>query len=58
MNERVNLNSNLKEALLEAFNQYKNKIAIKTSNEDISYNELYKRSISIADFISTNKYKK
>ena len=25
MNERVNLNSNLKEALLEAFNQYKNK---------------------------------
>lgn len=44
--------------LLEAFNQYKNKIAIKTSNEDISYNELYKRSISIADFISTNKYKK
>ena len=58
MNERVNLNSNLKEALLEAFNQYKNKIAIKTSNEDISYNELYKRSISIADFISKNKYKK
>ena len=58
MNDLVNLNSNLKEALLEAFNQYKNKIAIKTSNEDISYNELYKRSISIADFISTNKYKK
>lgn len=58
MNDLVNLNSNLKEALLEAFNQYKNKIAIKTSNEDISYNELYKRSISIADFISKNKYKK
>lgn len=58
MNDLVNLNSNLKEALLGAFNQYKNKIAIKTSNEDISYNELYKRSISIADFISTNKYKK
>lgn len=58
MNDLVNLNTNLKEALLEAFNQYKNKIAIKTSNEDISYNELYKRSISIADFISTNKYKK
>lgn len=58
MNDLVNLNSNLKEALLEAFNQYKNKIAIKTSNEDISYNELYKRSISIADFISTNNYKK
>lgn len=58
MNGLVNLNSNLKEALLGAFNQYKNKIAIKTSNEDISYNELYKRSISIADFISTNKYKK
>lgn len=58
MNDLVNLNSNLKEALLEAFNQYKNKIAIKTSNEDISYNDLYKRSISIADFISKNKYKK
>ena len=58
MNDLVNLNSNLKEALLGAFNQYKNKIAIKTANEDISYNELYKRSISIADFISTNKYKK
>lgn len=58
MNDLVNLNSNLKEALLEAFNQYKNKIAIKTSNEDISYNALYKRSISIADFISKNKYKK
>ncbi len=58
MNDLVNLNSNLKAALLEAFNQYKNKIAIKTSNEDISYNELYKRSISIADFISKNKYKK
>ena len=58
MNDLVNLNSNLKEALLGAFNQYKNKIAIKTSNEDISYNELYKRSVSIADFISTNKYKK
>ena len=58
MNDLVNLNSNLKEALLGAFNQYKNKIAIKTSNEDISYNELYRRSISIADFISINKYKK
>lgn len=58
MNDLVNLNSNLKEALLEAFNQYKNKIAIKTSNEDISYNELYKRSISIADLFLNNKYKK
>lgn len=58
MNDLVNLNSNLKEALLGAFNQYKNKIAIKTANEDISYNELYRRSISIADFISINKYKK
>lgn len=58
MNDFVNLNSNLKEALLGAFNQYKNKIAIKTSNEDVSYDELYRRSISIADLISINKYKK
>ena len=58
MNDLVNLNSNLKEALLEAFNQYKNKIAIKTSNEDISYSNLYKRSCIIANYISKKKYQK
>ena len=55
MNDLVNLNSNLKEALLGAFNQYKNKIAIKTSNEDISYNDLYKRvSLLLILFLQIN----
>ena len=52
MNDPVNLQTNLKEALLTAFNKYKEKTAIRTNKEDISYSTLYKRSCIIANYIS------
>ena len=51
MNDPVNLQTNLKEALLTAFNKYKEKAAIRTDKEDISYSTLYKRSCIIANHI-------
>ena len=58
MNDPVNLQTNLKEALLTAFNKYKEKAAIRTDKEDISYSTLYKRSCIIANHISKKKYQK
>lgn len=58
MNDPVNLQTNLKEALLTAFNKYKEKTAIRTNKEDISYSTLYKRSCIIANYISKKKYQK
>lgn len=58
MNDPVNLQTNLKEALLTAFNKYKEKTAIRTDQEDISYSTLYKRSCIIANYISKKKYQK
>lgn len=58
MNDPVNLQTNLKEALLTAFNKYKEKTAIRTDQEDISYSTLYKRSCIIANYISKKKYPK
>ncbi len=58
MNDPVNLQTNLKEALLTAFNKYKEKTAIRTDHEDISYSTLYKRSCIIANYISKKKYQK
>lgn len=57
MEKKVNINDTLQSKLYEAFNEFEHQVAIKNDNNEITYNELNKRTDCLAQEMSNLKGK-